>query len=651
MPTKQELIDALNAAAETGDYKAANELAEFIEAGRFDAAAEYQPAAAGSLTPEQYAERYGDAPDIGGLIAEPAPETERPLLDRAIGAGEAALAAGAGATTGFAGMLAGTVKGIIDEVSSGNFGSQEAANRIANTAADFMNTFTYSPRTQSGQEYIGAIGEAGEALASLAGLAPQVSAISQSARAAAAPRVQRAIPQPVQRSQETGIPITRGEAERYTPEGFGRLKEEQFLLEQSGETGDALRAFKLNQSNEVKKYIESLAPEQKAEVGPAIKQALELRQNSALFKRKQAYDRLAEVTKDIDVNLSPKSIESALPDAGEFRDFAAINQPQYNALTNLMTEFGLDNSPQALAGAAKAGVKIEPVSIKNYERLRKRLNAIEKTDQTGNTSRIVGPIRDALDSEFEAASKALEASGNPSVAAAAKNARLSHIALKTEFDEKGLVDQLVSDKSFQSRLPSIEESQVYSKLVAKSTPIEQFDRVVGSLDRAAGRGKLAKNTLKAEMITDLLDSSYNAASRTIQGERTFSGVAFSKRFDQLEPKLKRLFSEDEFSQLQRMRKQAEDLVPPSGAVPKGSAGFFIDAANQLGIFALMNKIPTVGPIMGNQIQEMGRNAQRARIAGEAVSGYKPPAELSELVRYSYPALATGLGVQVISEEE
>jgi len=187
--------------------------------------------------------------------------------------------------------------------------------------------------------------------------------------------------------------------------------------------------------------------------------------------------------------------------------------------------------------------------------------------------------------------------------------------------------------------------------VVGDTPIEQFDRVVGSLDRAAGRGKLAKNTLKAETITDLLDSSYNAASRTIQGERTFSGVAFSKRFDQLEPKLKRLFSEEEFSQLQRMRKQAEDLVPPSGAVPKGSAGFFIDAANQLGIFALMNKVPTVGPIMANQIQEMGRNAQRARIAGEAVSGYKPPAELSELVRYSYPALATGLGVQVISEEE
>lgn len=88
-------------------------------------------------------------------------------------------------------------------------------------------------------------------------------------------------------------------------------------------------------------------------------------------------------------------------------------------------------------------------------------------------------------------------------------------------------------------MPSIEESQVYSKLVAKSTPIEQFDKVIKSLDRAGGRGRFAKNSMKAEFILDLMDSGYGASSRKIQGERTFGANAFVKRYDQLEPKLKK----------------------------------------------------------------------------------------------------------------
>lgn len=162
---------------------------------------------------------------------------------------------------------------------------------------------------------------------------------------------------------------------------------------------------------------------------------------------------------------------------------------------------------------------------------------------------------------------------------------------------------------------------------------------------------MAKNSLKSEMVLDLLDSSYNASSRTIQGQRVFSGSAFVKRFDQLEPKLKRLFSESEYEKLKKMRGIAQDLVPPSGAVPKGSAGFFIDAANKIGAFALLNKIPTVGPIMANQIQEMGRKAQMAKVADRAVAGYKPPPEMSALITASYPGLAAALGVQAISEQE
>lgn len=626
----------------------------------FGVQASTETPAKGSLTPEQFADMYGDQPDIEGLIAPSQPKPEASIGEKAVGVGEAALTTATGATGGMVGMIGGTLKGLADEIRSGKFGTQEAADRIGNLAAEYSQALTYAPRTETGQEYVQAIGEAGEALAPLAGVGGQLTAVGQMAKVtpqavkaadlaskATAPVRPKGKPVEVIQAEQSGIPITEGEALKSTQSGFDKLKQEQFLLEQSGEAGDTMRAFKLNQSREIKKYLEDISPEQAGEVGAAVKDAIQLRENSARFKRAQAYDTLAEVTKDIDVELSKRPILDAFPEPGEFRDFAATKTGEYNALRGLMEEFGIIN------GDGK--IPVENLSISNQERFRKRLASIEDGDPTGATSRIVGPIRQALDSEFELASNALEKTGAPDVALAAKNARLSHVALKTEFDDKALVSQLIADKSFKSRVPSIEESQVYSKLVAKSTPIEQFDKVIKSLDRAGGRGRFAKNSMKAEFILDLMDSGYGASSRKIQGERTFGANAFVKRYDQLEPKLKKVFTPEEFAKLKLMRKQAEDLIPPAGAIPKGSAGFFIDSMAKLGVFSLLNKIPTVGPIIGNQVQEMGRSAKAASMANRAVQGYKPDADLLMLIEKQYPRLGAGIGlgvaVETMSDEE
>ena len=244
-----------------------------------------------------------------------------------------------------------------------------------------------------------------------------------------------------------------------------------------------------------------------------------------------------------------------------------------------LQKFGIDKTNSSIDRAAKKGIPVTPLSVENAERFRKRINSIEQADQTGSTTRITGPIKSALDSEFDIAAKALEASGSEDIARAAKNARNSHIALKTEFDEKGIVDRLTAESNRKSRIPKIEESQVYSKLIAKSTPIEQFDRLISSLDRAGSKGKLAKNSMKSQMILDLVDSGFAAGSRKIKGERIFGASAFNKRFDQIEPKLKSLMSKQEFARLKKARDVSKNLVPPSGAIPKGSAGLFIDSLN------------------------------------------------------------------------
>jgi len=355
------------------------------------------------MTAEEYAERYGDQPDIYGLIKPEKPKPEPSIGEKVVGAGEAALSTATAATGGLAGQIYGTLKGLAQEIKSGEFGTSEAADRIEDMAARMSQEFTYAPRTEAGQEYVGDIGEFGEQLAPLAGLGGMTAGVGRAAKiagqkAAARPSVasrmpeRRPIPMEVQRSEETGIPLTAGEASKSTPEGFSQLKAEQFLLEQSGEAGDLMRTIKLNQSREIKKYLEGLSPEDSGDVGAVVKQAIESRESAVKANRLNAYNQLAEVSKDADVGISGQPIRDAMPDAGEFRDFSAINPGQHKALTNLLAEFGL--------GRSIDGVPVEQLTVSNFERFRKRLNAIEKSDKEGNTSRIIGPIRKAADAEF-----------------------------------------------------------------------------------------------------------------------------------------------------------------------------------------------------------------------------------------------------------
>lgn len=155
-----------------------------------------QPPAAGepapqSLTQQEFEARSGDIPDIYGEIKPEAPKPEPTIGEKIVGAGEAALTAATGATGGTLGMIGGTLQGLAEEIRSGEFGSQEAADRIEQRAADLMREFTYEPRTETGQEYVQAIGEAGEALAPLAGLTGPVQQVAQLGRAAV-PQVAKA---------------------------------------------------------------------------------------------------------------------------------------------------------------------------------------------------------------------------------------------------------------------------------------------------------------------------------------------------------------------------------------------------------------------------------------------------------------------------
>jgi hypothetical protein len=611
-----------------------------------------QEAGPASLTEAEYFQLFGDAPDIDGLIKPEVKEEKEELSigESLEGVGETALAAVTGSTFGMAGSLVGTLQGIAEEMRSGKFGTNEAANRIEKKASEFAESLTNTPESKAGKEFTKVLGEAGEALAPLAGLAAPLQQVSQLGRATVASKgmTGRApAPSKPPTLKNTGIRATTGEANQDLPS----QKAEQFLLEQSSEGGGALRAYKLEQSRELKSYLEDLAPDQVDNIGGDVKQALELRDSDLRSSRSAAYKKLGEVTKDLDVRLNTNVISDSLPSKRELRNFERTSPNQFSAIDGLLNEFGFDLTDEGVKKAAKGGYEIEPLSVANMEEFRKALGAIEKSDQSGATSVITGPLKNALDSEFNLASKSLQESGQPSVAQAAKEARQTHIALKTEFDEKGLTRQLIDNKSYQSRLPKLEESQVYNKLLAKSTPIESFNKVVESLDASSAKGARAKSQIKSQMIMDLLDSGFSAKSRKINGEQVFGANAFATRFDNIEPKLKSIMSTSEFKKLRALRDDAKDLTPPSGALPKGSSGFFIEALEKAGMMGLLNSIPYAGAASASFLKKIGSASLDAKAFERAVKSSKEVKDTVNLLSNDYPALAAALGIAAINEKE
>ena len=192
MATKTELlIEANKRGLLTGEKKQAFDIA--VKRGLITLPKE-------QISEEEFTQRYGDIPDIEGIIEPQKPKEEPTIGEKATGAAEAALTAVTGATGGTLGMIGGTFKGLIDEIRTGEFGSNEAANRIEQKANELMASLTYQPRTEQGKEYVQGIGEAGAQLAPLAGLSGPLAQAGQLGKAAA-PQARAALGQAAKAAQ------------------------------------------------------------------------------------------------------------------------------------------------------------------------------------------------------------------------------------------------------------------------------------------------------------------------------------------------------------------------------------------------------------------------------------------------------------------
>lgn len=114
---------------------------------------------------------------LGPQYTPPA-KPERTMGDRVQGGIEALGTVATGATGGTLGYLAGTGQGLIESVGSGQFGTPEGGQLMAQRAQEGASRMTYKPVGEAGQEYAQAIGEAAAPLAALTPLAGEISGVS-----------------------------------------------------------------------------------------------------------------------------------------------------------------------------------------------------------------------------------------------------------------------------------------------------------------------------------------------------------------------------------------------------------------------------------------------------------------------------------------
>lgn len=434
--------------------------------------------------------------------------------------------------------------------------------------------------------------------------------------------------------EEEGVIATKGDI----GQDFSQQKSEAQLFEAADPSGEQMRGARLEQSRELRINIESMVDDLgvSVEIGDSVKDALTGRKKILRQERKELYSKLAEEADSLDIPVINDDIVSSLPDARTKRRFESLSPGASKALDDTLKDFGI----------IEGGTDVTPLSMSNFEDFRSIINQIEKSDP--NIRVISGPIKSALDDTIGEISDNLAKSGNENIAGLAKEARKSHIALMTEFDVKSMTDKLISSKK-GSRIPQVEGSQVYQKLSSKSTPIEEFKRVTDSLKKSGDQGIKAIADLKNRMLLDIIDSAFGAGSRKINSERTFGSAAFQKSIDNLRPKLEQVFSKAEMKKIDNMHKIAESIRPPSGAVPKGSAGFLIDVMNKMGAAAVMSKIPG-GAILLDQFAEMSKKSKNKKAFENAMK--KPEMQSAmKLIENDYPALYAMLAVGAAHKDD
>ena len=521
-----------------------------------------------------------------------------------LGPAEAALAAGTGAISSLAGAGAGVVKSI----ANGDYFAGKGPQVVEQTMQDFAQAGTYQPRTQAGQNIIGAIGDVSELLPPvIAGFSPAQMAIAgQSARAAsqvaptvargAAQSVAQALPQMTQKgsarsigaaeikpeqvrrqaAQDLPVPlnITKGMA----TQDFGQQRFERETAKDA-ELGAPIRErmSELNQGigQNIDEFISATGtslPETawRLETGNKVIQALEKGYRSEKSKVDNAYNaaRAKGETQEI-INVSP------LADYLNESRVDATVAPVVDAIAKEANRLGVGRGK-----IDDGSFEILPMTIEQSETLRQRVNDLVDTTK-GQDLRRASQIKRLIDNAQDSAGGKVF-----------QSARKQRQQLANKYENLAIIDQLLDTKGQYSD-QKIAAENVINKAVINGS-VEDLKNLRRVLSTAGDDGLDALKEVRAAAVRHVRDEATRNVGRDPNGNPLISAKGMDNAIKTLDKngKLDLLFGKKEADKLRLLNDVAKDiLVAQPNAVNNSNT-----ASVLLGTLDVMSSMATGVPV-------------------------------------------------------
>lgn len=598
MATLAQLETALRNADKAGDMDAARKLAAVVGRARQDMSNQIPEAQVGETMPQ-------------------APESS--FADQAIGAGEAALSVGTGLTGGTIGMIGGTLKGLAEQILSGNFGTQDAARLVEQSAMKGAQALTYAPRTQAGQELTQQVGEAmQQAIPALpltaelgavgAGMKAATPAVVAGAERAAAPVVQaakRGVQSmadliPGVEKQPTPGTMASGGAAAVDMATLRQARAEDLPVPMNLTEGMKTRDTKQqNFEREIAKNQELGAPirERFADLNEQMTQNIESfidRTGSEIPSRRGVGELTVKVLRDrlARDKAKERALYQEADKAGELEapvslaplaDYLNANRSGRTSAP-IMKTIADELEVQNVGGGSldDGSVMAGNATLRQAENIRKTVNRFVK-DNDPTDIRAGVDIKKVIDSITKDAGGDLYRK-----ARAAREVRANH------YENVGLIDNLINTKRGSNDRVIALEDVVNKSILSPSTSLDTVRHLRNMLHTAAKKGTpehaegmQAWSELQGATLRHIRDEALKNVTTNERGHRIINPKALDSVINNLDKseKLQFVFGKKGAEQLRTINDIAKDVYtsPPNAAINSSNTAATILAAMDMAI--------------------------------------------------------------------
>jgi hypothetical protein len=571
MATLQQLETALINADKAGDMDAARQLAAVIQRGRQD-----------------IANQVPDA-DVQETIQRPADPT---LGEQVVGVADAAASAVPMAVFGGAGMIGGTLKGMAQQLLSGEFGSQQASDAVQKAAMEGAEAFAapFAPETQAGRDVLQSVGEtlapavaatpfgaeigaitkgvttasplargvAGKAVAPIQQAASKITEAirpaaadvqsgASGARSGGAAAVEAGTLRQA-RADELPTPIKLTEGQKTRDFGQQRFERE---TAKDPEMGEPIRQRLADQNQQLQQNLDQFidstggeAPDLRS-LGESVTKAIGLREKRHKARIRDLYKKATDAG-DLEEKVTlPQVIDHINKSGPEAANANILEVARRKALQT-----------GAAVEAEDGSLIANPVSLKNAEEFRKTLNGAAGIDPVNirQASIMKGLIDESTDG----------VGGQ-----AYRKARAARARYAKDYENIGLIDNLIGTKRGTNDRSIALEDVLRKSVIDPSTSLDTVKQLRRVLNTQGETGRQAWRDVQGAAVQHIKDEALKNVSRDERGNPIVSAAALDRVVKALDKneKLQFIFGKKMAEQIRTINDVAKDvLVAPPGAV-------------------------------------------------------------------------------------